>query len=429
MNKTRAIVMGVTQKLNKPLAECVGPLRRRAAKLPHALEIARSIDPAPIRLISELARKLGRLHEHKGDYAEAMCWLDTALEELSRDPDSTRSVEMVRLHLERGWVYYRRGDLDKAQQARLQVLALSEGTDYYMEMGSAYNGLVPLFWAKGDWANALAYGEKGLALRKKIGDMEGAARSYLNLGTIAGLRGEWQKAIEYNERALSQARRIQLTSTITTTLNNLGYMHTVRGQTPLARANLQEALRISEQSGDVHQSCVTLNNLVRAATLEQNLQEAQTALARSLKLATETGNKSDLAETHWLITEAHWQNNDLAAAYQAAQQALTIAEKAQLKLYEGRACRVLGHVLCAQHDLNQAETLLTRAGDIFAQLNNRYEIAHNHRAVARLRFLQSNHGAANREAQLALATFGDLGAEADQQHTPTLLQDIRHAQT
>ena len=54
---------------------------------------------------------------------------------------SAQAVERVRIYLEIGWVHYRRGNLDEAQHWRLRALEISEGLDYYAEMGSAYNGL------------------------------------------------------------------------------------------------------------------------------------------------------------------------------------------------------------------------------------------------------------------------------------------------
>ncbi len=390
----------------------------------NALEITRSLTEAPARQIADLIRKLGRVFERKGQYDEALRWLDTALDELDRDPDSLRAVERMRVYHEMGWVYYRRGELDKAYQWRMRSLEIGAGSDYYAEMGSAYNGLVPIFSERGDWARARAYAEEGLRLREKIGDMEGTALCYLNLGNIAALQGEWSKAIEYNERGLELAQRIGKASTILPTLNSLGYIYTLKGDGARAREYLGKALSVAERSGDAHQICATLNNLVQVALLEGDLHEALITLERSLARATETGSKTDLAQTYWLLALTHLAREDMQSAENFAQRSLSIAEEAKLRRSEGRACCALGCVHRAQGRLAEAQTLFERAMQIFQKLNNPLELARTQMEIARLALLRNDTVSMNREAQQALQTFVRLGAEADRRHALVLLREL-----
>ena len=69
------------------------------------------------------------------------------------------------------------GNLDEAEHWRLRALEISEGLDYYAEMGSAYNGLAALYNLKGDWNRAIDYARRGLQVRDIIGDVEGTKAS------------------------------------------------------------------------------------------------------------------------------------------------------------------------------------------------------------------------------------------------------------
>lgn len=390
----------------------------------NALEITRSLPDAPARAIADLARKIGRVFERKGSYDEALRWLDTALDELDRDPDSLRAVERMRVYHEMGWVHYRRGDLDKAYQWRMRSLEIGAGTDYYAELGSAYNGLVPLFAAKGDWDRAHAYAMEGLRMRERIGDSEGTARCYLNLANIAASQGEWGKAIEYNNRGLALATRVGQASTIFSILNNLGHIYTSRGDGTFAREYLTRALAIAERSGDAHQICMTLNNLAEVALLEGQCDEALATLEQASARAASTRNITDLTQMHWLFARVHLARGDMQQAESSARRALSTAEAAGLKSYEGRACRALGCVLREEGKLDDARGWFQRAADIFVKLKDRLELARTQLELAQLYSVQRELAALQHEAQQAAATFASLGAEADQRRAHELLQAV-----
>lgn len=389
----------------------------------NALEIARSSESFPARQVAELARQVARVNERKGNYEEAFRWLETALDEIDHDPTSMRVVERVRIYLEMGWLYYQRGDHDKAYQWTMRSLEISEGTDYYLEMGSAYNGLVPLFVAKGDWNRALAYGDRGLKLRERIGDIEGMARSYNSLGAIAGFQGEWDRAIDYNERALDLAHLLGHASTTILSLNNLGLIQILKGNAPAAREFLDRARTMGDQSGDAHLLCQTLNYLAQVALLEHRSDEAAEMLKLSMQYATQTGNKNDLVESYRLTARLNLERGGLDQAHAMAQGALAFATEAGLKQEEGLARRTLGMVQRAQGDSVHAETNLTSAYEIFQGVNNRYELARTQVELARLAAQRQDVLSTRREALQALSTFVVLGAEADRRIASDLLQE------
>jgi class 3 adenylate cyclase/tetratricopeptide (TPR) repeat protein len=390
----------------------------------NSLELTRSLSEPPARQISELARKIGRVYERRGEYDESLRWLDTAVDELDRDPDSLRSVERMRIYAEMGWVYYRRGEMDKAYQWRMRSLEIGAGTDYYAEMGSAYNGLVPLFAAKGDWDRARAYATEGLRMRERIGDTEGTARCYLNLGNISVSQGDWGQAIDYNNRGLALAQRVGQTSTIFQFLNNLGYIYILRGDSRRAREFLARALPLAERSRDAHQICATLNNYVEVAIQEGNPDEALTMLERSQARAITTRNVSDIVQTHWLLALTKLALGDPKAAEEAARRALRTAEEAGLKGYEGRASRALGSICVAQNRLSEAEVLFQLALSVFQMLKDRYETARTDLELARLFQQRMDLENMRQYAEMALETFTALGAEADRKRALELTQSV-----
>ena len=60
-----------------------------------------------------------------------------------------------------------------------------------------------MFHSLGEYDKAREYLEKALAIRVEIGDKEGEAADYGNLGTVFQSLGEYVKAREYLEKALA----------------------------------------------------------------------------------------------------------------------------------------------------------------------------------------------------------------------------------
>ncbi len=390
----------------------------------NAIEVARIAGAASARQIAAIASRIGRVYMRKSSYDESVRWLDTALEELNRDPDSLRSVERMRIYHEMGWVHYQRGDLDTAYAWRMRSLEIGAGTDYYAELGAAYNGLVPLFAARGDWERARAYALEGLRMRERISDTEGTARCYVNLANIAVSQGSWDRAIEYYERGLALTLRIGLASTTFTIYHNLGELYTRKGDSAAAREYLAQALKVADGSGNVHQMCAALNNLAEVELADGRRGPAIETLNGSLARARETGNKSDQAQAHVLMALALLAGADLAGAETAAQQALQIAADAKLTPFEGRATRALGSVRRAQGRLDEAAELLSRAHASFETLKDRYEVARTELELAELYGAAGDVRAQSETARAARAVFAALGADADRRRAATLAPSL-----
>ena len=60
-----------------------------------------------------------------------------------------------------------------------------------------------MFRSLGEYEKAKEYLEKALAIKIQIGDKNGEASSYGNLGTVFQSLGEYEKAKEYLEKALA----------------------------------------------------------------------------------------------------------------------------------------------------------------------------------------------------------------------------------
>lgn len=390
----------------------IGDFDGAAASLRAAWDLARSAPASPTqaRQTAEIARRLGRGYERRAKYDEAMHWLESALREINRDVSSGQAVERVRIYLDIGWVHYRRGTLEDAEHWRLRALEISEGLDYYSEMGSAYNGLAALYNHKGDWNRAIEYARRGLEVREMIGDVEGMSRSHSNLGAILLNLGEWDKALPHLEKSLELKQRIGDVKQLALAHNNLGYYYLYKDDLIKAREFFNAARRHAEKIRDPNATCLALNSLAQVEAGESHLEAAALLLQRSLRLAENSGVRDWQAEAEYLLAEIELQRGDLQRAREGADRALMLAHDLGIRQTEASALRVLGATERSGHDWDLAQQHLTQSLSISNDASNPFEAARSELELGQLYLDRGQFEPARAHLQHSYDTFERLGA-------------------
>ncbi len=365
------------------------------------------------RARAEIMRRTGRVFERLGDNSLALDWTKRALEALDLDPESQKAVERVRIYNDIGWIQYRRGKFDEAYQWRMKSLQIVEGTEYYNELASTYNGLVALFVQKGDWARCKAYAEKGLELRETIGDTYGVSQSHTNLGVTASLEGKWDQALAHFEQSLLIAEKISYVAGVSNLNNNLGILYREKGDYARSRELFQKALGIAEKIKNGNLTCQALNNLAHVQVLEGQTDRAVSDLEHSLAVAAEMDSKEHFAEAQWLLAEARLEQKRLAEAEQHAHQALKVAAEIGSRTIEGETLRALAKIARARQDLSAADEFLNRSAAVFTELKNPFELAKAEYMRALLASDRGEMTLARESLERADATFTSLGAEGE----------------
>jgi tetratricopeptide (TPR) repeat protein len=404
----------------------VGDFDGATASLRAAWDLARSApaSPAQARQSAEIARRIGRGYERRGNYDDAMLWLESALREINRDVSSGHAVERVRIYLDIGWVDYRRGNLDEAEHWRLRALEISEGLDYYAEMGSAYNGLAALYNVKGDRTRAIEFAERGLQVREMIGDVEGMSRSHSNIGATMLNLGEWDEALPHLEKSLEFKRRIGDAKNLPAAYTNLGHYYLYKGDTQRAREYLGTARRQAERLKDSNILSYILNALAFADLLDERWDAAATHLELALNKARETGALEAMLESQWMLAETELELGDRERARRIAGEALDGAQTHGLKQAEASALRSLGAVERALGNFPAAESHLHRSLALFNELQNPFEAARAELEMGQLYFARSMVDEAKSHLEKSRSTFERLGASLYAEHAGAALTAI-----
>ena len=146
-----------------------------------------------------------------------------------------------------------------------------------------------MFCSLGEYVKAEEYLQKALKIRKEIGDKNGEAKDYGNLGSVFCSLGEYVKAEEYLQKALKIRKEIGDKNGEATAYQNLGSVFGYLGQNLKAKVYHEKSLELSYKIGCIELQFsshlgLALDNLVLGG---ENLPEVEPNLLKSIKKSEE----------------------------------------------------------------------------------------------------------------------------------------------
>jgi tetratricopeptide (TPR) repeat protein len=152
---------------------------------------------------------------------------------------------------------------DKALAIREKVLGLEDPST-----ATTYSNIALVYYEQGEYAKALEWNEKSLAIKEKILDLEdpSMASTYDNIALIYNRQGEYAKAMEWQEKSLAIREKVlglEHPSTAAT-YNNIGVVYEYQGEYAKALEWYNKSLAIKEKMlGAEHPDTImTRNNIV-----------------------------------------------------------------------------------------------------------------------------------------------------------------------
>ena len=197
------------------------------------------------------------------------------------------------------WLRFHQGQLAQASVPWPEALTTVAGPcreELLLSLkGTLANDLGLLYQAKGEWDRAIAYYERGLALKEKMGDEYGMAPTFHDLGLVYQYKGKLDKAIEYHERSLAIVEKIGDTYGMSRIFNSLGGVYQAKGEWDRAIEYYERSLAILEEVGDEHGMAGTFNNLGSVYQAKGEWDWAIEYYERSLAILEEVGDDHGMA--------------------------------------------------------------------------------------------------------------------------------------
>jgi len=364
-----------------------------------------------------LHRKIGMTYERQGDYDMALACLNDARNTLLQEGINS-PAEMSQILNDTGWIYFRRGKLDEAEQYLKQAQVLAEKTTRLDVVSSIYNRIGGVYFQKDRLKEASDFTAKSLALRQEIGDILGVARSHNNLGLLGWKRGFWDDALANFKRSAELQSNLGDVEATLELQSNLGLLQIDRGYPEEARKYLDEVWNRAQQIGLNYTIALSNHHLCKLFIALSDWPTALEYSLRSEEIFKSLDDKEYLVDVCVNLGTIYLGMNNLTKAAQYGKQALErlqlSGEHAQTE-DKGRALRLLGEVALATGDISGAKNLCHEAEAIFQAADNRLERGRLLISLARIATAESNRMLSKSCLLLAQKLFEQLGARLDLQ--------------
>lgn len=351
-----------------------------------------------------LASALWNFWRIRGYYNEGRRWLHTALER-SIAPTSTRATALAQA----SFFASLQGDFQQAAALAEEGLALarSMGPRDMQSLCLVVLGEVAL--DAGAHERALKLYETGLGISRDLGDKPGMAIALHDLGYAARFQGDYALAEAHFAESHAVCQEVGDKEGVARALRGIANLAREQGDYNRAARLYQEALNLYRQLGARFRVSAELINLGVMARLQGDYTRARATLEEALSQMRDLGDRAGIAETLTYLATVWVDLADLGRATALCEEAMALCREAGLELHASEVRRLLGRVAMYQGDYARATELLQGSLRFFRerrqQLRAAYTLSHLG-DVARAQGDLPRAAALHRDSLRALATAG-----------------------
>ena len=272
-----------------------------------------------------------------------------------------------------------------------------------------------MFLCFGEYVKAEEYLQKALQINKEIGDKDGEASCYANLGSVFRSFGKYVKAKEYHQQALYITREIGNKHGEAMCYGNLGTVFLSLGEYVKAEEYHQKALQIQKEVGDIDGEASCYANLGTVFLSLGEYVKAEEYLQKALPIKKEIGDKNGEATCYANLGTLFLSLSEYAKAEAYLQKALQIKREIGDKRGEATCYENLGSVFLSLGDYVKAEEYLQKALQIQKEIGDPAGEATFYRSLGTLFESLSENFKAEQYFQKALQIqkeVGDIDGEA-----------------
>ncbi|MCF6222800.1 MAG: histidine kinase [Flavobacteriaceae bacterium] len=274
-----------------------------------------------LKLTENKSNKLwhGRFQITQGSILLRMEKLDEALEVLHEASAKVTQQDLAFLHTQLGYVYERKGEIDKAADYALTSLELGKLLNDKKSIALAYSDLSNLLWKQAKFEKGLEYGLKSLEIFEERGliDLDYDFTLYVVGNNYLELK-DYENAKQYFEHAIAIGERYGF-------YNNLSDVY-------ISQVNLYAYLALFEKANKAGENAIKyaklLNNnfmmmrsllsIGKLQILEGKYISAIKRLQNSIEVATvDFGDTYYLSQAYESLGKAYAGNHNYKKAYQA----------------------------------------------------------------------------------------------------------------
>lgn len=261
----------------------------------------------------------GRFQITQGAILLRMEKLDSAQNVLELAKTKIGQSDLPFLNTQLGYVYERRGQLDKAANYALKSLDLGEKLNDKKAMAMAYSDLSNLFWKQGKFESGVEYGLRSLELfeARGITDLDYDFTLYVTGNNYLALE-DYQKARKYYEQSIIIGERYGFYNNLSDVYISLVDLYSFLGDFENAMEAGRNAIKYAELLENNFMIMRSWLAIGKMQNKKGNSAEAIEGLKKSITVATDDfGDAYYLSDAYNELGMAYAKNNDYKNAYSA----------------------------------------------------------------------------------------------------------------
>jgi predicted ATPase/class 3 adenylate cyclase len=365
-------------------------------------------------------RWYGRSYERRGEYKLALAWLGKGFKMVN----GRTSLEEAEMSLIAGLVNYRQANFAEAMQFCQRSLRVGQVLNDAAIRARTYNlmGIVKL---RQDSSAAIVQFEESLAQYEQLQNVYGQATSHNLIANGQFALGLWTQAAEHYRQSLDHFTQIGSMYSQVLVNNNLGGIALKQGRLEAALGYYQRAIRLLEQTGGSLWVFGALHlNMGHTYLRQKALAEADGALQMAQAYFDQAQQRDLLPELYGLLAELAWRQGDLVEAEVYGRQAVVLAQELEMPREEGHNLCVMGQVLQAQQQLDEAQHYFAQSYEVLTAAGDRYEAAKTQLALAQFYGVYGRIAEAQQALALCEPLFTQLDAQLDLQQVDRLQTEL-----
>jgi len=365
-----------------------------------------STDETPSLDVARVMKKIGKVLARRGDQEAAMTYYNGALtiyEALGQTVDVAEMLNRL------AWLYRLRDDLDAARETAERARVMLEQMEPTVVYGYVKNILGLIEFAGGNWQRSRDILEEAVAIGRRLQSEQLCKVASMNLGNTLWKLGEWDEALGHFRKNLELSETDGDLSDLVISYNNVGVVEYGRGNFHTAAEYFEKSVRIDEKIGAVEHEALARENLADALEMTGRLDEALEQYRKCLSLEGFDETRASRLTVYVPLARLTKKRGDIARALEYAQKALAAGERARDEDLIAEAAYVLASIEDERGNLEEAEKYLGRAMKIFESNRTLHGLARAHTAAACSVLQKNDLEGAVRHAQEAEAFARQLG--------------------
>lgn len=261
----------------------------------------------------------GRFQITQGAILLRMEKLDKAEEVLEEAKGKVQTKDLPFLNTQLGYVYERRGQLDKAADYALEGLRLGEELNDKKAIALAYSDLSNIFWKQAKYDKGLKYGIKSVVIFEERGiiDLDYDFTLYVVANNFLKLN-RYDEALKYYEHSLAIGERYGFYNNLSDVYISLVDLYAYLGKYRKAESAGLNAVKYATYLDNDFMLMRSWLSIGKLQNLQGKYKYAIESLQKSLDVATtEFGDEYYLSQAYEALGKAYAGDHEYMEAYKA----------------------------------------------------------------------------------------------------------------